>query len=151
MISFFSNPDPSLISFFLFSIPIFISRVKFDDESNGNGLEAQNIFLLVLRATFYGIETIIFLLSTSGKKIGRSVVSSGALATRLNYMAIKLLKFFLQFKIKIVGIIPMIKNVAIVKMITVNWNTLIVRRIIIYAKNSPLIGAKIIHCWLFDS
>ena len=104
----------------MFCIPISISRAKFDDESNVNGFEAQNNFLLVLRATFYGIETIIFLLSTSGKKIGRSVVSSGALATRLNYMAIKLLKFFLQFKIKIVGIIPMIKNVAMVKMITVN-------------------------------
>ena len=42
--------------FFYFFLQILVLRVNLDEESNGDGLEAQKIFLLVLRATFMKIE-----------------------------------------------------------------------------------------------
>ena len=45
-----------MATFFFFFLQILVLRVNFDEESNGDGLEAQKIFLLVLRATFMKIE-----------------------------------------------------------------------------------------------
>ena len=50
------NKGWQLFFFFFFFLQILVLRVNFDEESNGDGLEAQKIFLLVLRATFMKIE-----------------------------------------------------------------------------------------------